>query len=156
MAKNTSSRRVPMRLRKLLVVSVAMMTSFALAGMAHAGPVTTITTLVDVIPFSQSGEQQQNSEPSIAVNPNNTSQLISGAFTSIFSPTPVNALTPFWISNNGGITWADFGNLQTLDKSIAFNGSTPLAATLHGVAGGTQIQTFSSTNGLNFNNNINT
>jgi hypothetical protein len=145
-----------MRIRKLLVVvSLAMMTSFTLAGMADAGPITTINTLVDVIPFSQSGESQQNSEPSIAVNPNNTSQLISGAFTSIFSPAPINATTPFFISNNGGITWADFGSLQTLDKSIAFNGSTPLTATLHGIAGGTQIQTFSSTNGLNFNNNTN-
>jgi hypothetical protein len=145
-----------MRTRTLLLWTIAMMGCLCLAGMANAGPITTINTLVDVIPFSQSSESQQNSEPSIAVNPNNTSQLISGAFTSIFSPTPTNATTPFWISNNGGTTWADFGSLQTLDKSIAFNGSTPLAATLHGVAGGTQIQTFSSTNGLNFNSNINT
>jgi len=144
-----------MRMRKLLAVSVAMMTSVALAGLADAGPVTTINLLVDVIPNSQSGEEQQNSEPSIAVNPNNQNQMIVGAFTSIFSPAPTNATTPFYISNNGGTIWADFGSLQTLDKSIAFNGSTPLATTLHAIAGGTQIQTFSSTNGLNFNNNIN-
>jgi hypothetical protein len=148
-----------MRIRKLLVVSVAMMTSFALPGMADAGPVTTINLLVDVIPFSQSGEQQQNSEPSIGVNPNNPNQMISGAFTSIFNANPLNSTTPFWISNNGGTTWADFGSLQALDKSIAFNGSTPLAATLHGIGPfppPTQIQTFSSTNGISFNNTLNT
>jgi hypothetical protein len=147
-----------MRIRKLLVVSVAMMTSFALPGMADAGPVTTINLLVDVIPVSQSGEQQQNSEPSIAVNPNNPNQMISGAFTSIFGGVGNNATTPFWISNNGGTTWADFGSLQTLDKSIAFNGSTPLTATLNRLVippGDTRIQTFSSTNGTSFNNNLN-
>src|SRR5262249_25576891 len=145
-----------MRMRKLLAVSVAMMTSVALAGLADAGPVTTINLLVDVIPSSQSGEEQQNSEPSIAVNPNNQNQMIVGAFTSIFSPAPINSTTPFYISNNGGTIWADFGSLQTLDNSIAFNGSPPLATTLNGIAGGTRIQTFSSTNGpSSFNNNIN-
>src|SRR5262249_46481921 len=85
--------------------------------------------------------------------------LISGAFTNIFSANPLNSTTLFWTSNNGGTTWADFGSLQTLDKSIAFNGSTPLAVTLHGTGPNPpppQIQTFSSTNGLSFNNTLNT
>jgi hypothetical protein len=159
MAKIPSSRRADMRTRTLLLWTIMMVGCLCLAGMANAGPITTINTLVDVIPFSQSGESAQNSEPSIAVNPNNTSQLISGAFTNIFNDNPLNATTPFWISNNGGTTWADFGSLQTLDKSIAFNGSTPLAATLHGIGPfppPTEIQTFSSTNGINFNTTLNT
>jgi hypothetical protein len=141
-----------MRTGNLLLWTLTMVACLCLAGIADAGPITTINTLVDVIPFSQSNESQQNSEPSIAVNANNTSQLISGAFTSIFSPNPINATTLFWISNNGGTTWADFGSLQTLDKTLAFNGSTPLAATLNGVVGGTRIQTFS---GNNFATNLN-
>src|SRR5215510_2571429 len=136
MTKITSSRRADMRTRTLLLWTITMMSWLCLAGMADAGPVTTINLLVDVIPSSQSGEEQQNSEPSIAVNPNNQNQMIVGAFTSIFSPAPINSTTPFFISNNGGTIWADFGSLQTLDKSIAFNGSTPLATTLNGIADG--------------------
>ena len=145
-----------MHVRSWLLFAAVVLTCLSVAGVARAVPVTTINIEVDVIPVGASGESQQNSEPSIAVNPNNTSQLISGAFTGIFSDPPVNVTTPFWISNNGGTTWASFGSLQTLDKSIAFNGSTPLAATLNRLGNGdTQIQTFSSTNGLSFNNNLN-
>lgn len=142
-----------MHVRRRLLCTAGVMLCLSIAGVARAVPVTTINTEVDVIPFLASGETQQNAEPSIAVNPNNTSQLISGAFTALFSPPPTNATTPYWISNDGGATWAAFATLQTLDKSIAFNGSTPLTATLNGVgSGNNQIQTFS---GANFSTNLN-
>ena len=37
-------------------------------------------TLVDIVPNSDSSETEQNSEPSIAVNPLNPMQMIAGAF----------------------------------------------------------------------------
>ena len=141
-----------MRGRYWLLCTTATITCLSIAGGVRAGPI----TLVDVIPNAASAETQQNSEPSIGVNPNDPNQLISGAFTALFSPPPTNVTTPYWISNNGGTTWSGFGSLQTLDKSIAFNGSTPLTATLNGVGGvNNQIQTFSSINGTSFNNNLN-
>src|SRR6202162_5222775 len=115
MAKNKSFlRRDPMRIRNLLLCTVAIMTCLTFASVASAIPVTQINIMVDVIPVGASSETQQNSEPSIAVNPNNTNQCISCAFTALFSPPPTNVTTPYWISNNGGTTWAGFGTLQTL------------------------------------------
>jgi len=119
--------------------------------------VTVINTEVNVIPKTDSAETQQNAEPSIAFNPNNPSQLISGAFTGIFSAPPVNLTTPFWISANGSAAWSDFGSLQTLDKSLAWQAgdANPLTATLHGIRGNNNdIQTFGSTNGTSFNGRL--
>ena len=148
-----------MRVRNRLLGASAMFSLLFAAGAVYAGPVTTINTEVDVIPNSASAETQQNSEPSIAVNPNNPSQLVSGAFTANFSAAPVNVTTPYWLSTNGGVTWGGFGTLQTLDKSLAWQAgdTSALTATLHGIStANNDIQTFSSTNGTSFNNLKNT
>jgi hypothetical protein len=137
------------------ICTTAIIACLSVGGAAGATTLTTIDTEVDVIPIADSAETQQNAEPSIAFNPNNPSQLISGAFTAIFSPPPANATTPYWISSNGGATWTDFGTLQTLDKSLAWQAgdANPLTATLHGIGGNNNdIQTFGSTNGTSFNN----
>jgi len=107
-------------MRSLLIDATLVIIYLSVASAADATPFTTINTMVDVIPNLESAEARQNSEPSIAVNPNNTSQLIAGAFTNIFSAPPVNVTTPFWISTNGGTAWSSFGSLQTLDKSLAW------------------------------------
>jgi hypothetical protein len=86
-----------------------------------------ITKLVDVIPSSDSSETDQNSEPSLAVNPKNTSQIIVGAFG------PSATLdTPYFLSTNGGTSWTDYANLSTSDKSLAWtaDGTSILTATL--------------------------
>ena len=151
-----------MRVGNRLLGTTAMIACLSVAGAVYAGPVTIINTEVDVIPNGASAETQQNSEPSIAVNPNNQSQLISGAFTGIFSAAPVNLTTPYWISANGGTTWSSFGSLQTLDKSLAWQAgdANPLTATLHGISTAApfnnDIQTFGSTNGTSFNQTKNT
>ena len=143
-----------MRISNRLLSATALFTCLLAAGPVSAGPATIINREVDVIPNVASAETQQNAEPSIAVNPNNPSQMVSGAFTAMFSSAPVNVTTPYWQSTDGGVTWGGFGTLQTLDKSLAWQaGSTSaLTATLHGISEANDIQTFSSTNGTSFNN----
>ncbi len=69
----------------------------AVAGRSVSGAEAGVT-VVDVIPGSQSGETGQNSEPSIAVNPNDPNQ----AAISVFSDNP---LSPFYSTKDGGKTW---------------------------------------------------
>jgi hypothetical protein len=85
-------------------------------------------TLVDIIPNSDSSETGQNSEPSIAVNPLNPTQMIAGAFGPINSDNE-----PYYISTVGGTQWADYGITSNSDKSIAWltDGSAALTAYLN-------------------------
>jgi hypothetical protein len=97
-----------------------------------------VINVVDVIPNSDSAEAFQNSEPSLAVNPLDTSQMIAGSF---------GNGTPFFKSVNGGTIWTDYGNLSTSDKSIAWrrDGVAALGTTLQVLTTTSQIQTFSGT-----------
>jgi hypothetical protein len=55
-----------------------------------------------MIPKSLSGEEHQDSEPTIAVNPANPLQIVGTAFT----PDPAKgSYAPIYISNDGGNTW---------------------------------------------------
>src|SRR5215470_1952478 len=59
--------------------------------------------LVNMIPNSLSGEANQDSEPTIAVNPANPLQIVATAFT----PDPQHGqFAPIYISQDGGNTWA--------------------------------------------------
>ena len=82
-----------------------------------AGPI------VNMIPRSLSRETEQDSEPSIAVNPANPQQIVATAFT----PDPAGGpRAPVFVSTDGGATWA----LRTIvpggqcdaDISIGFAG----------------------------------
>jgi len=58
--------------------------------------------LVNIIPRSLSGETNQDSEPTIAVNPANPLQIVATAFT----PDPQQGqFAPIYISQDGGNTW---------------------------------------------------
>src|SRR5262249_39750413 len=101
-----------------------------------------------------SAEEIQNAEPSIAVNPANPMQMVIGAFGG-GNPVPNN---PYFVSNDGGATWFDFGSIDHLDKSIAWtpDGSAVLTAVLIG----SHIDTYSAasalvTSGGNFGSVIN-
>jgi len=80
--------------------------------------------IVDIIPASNSAETDQNSEPSIGVNPVNPMQMFAGTFG--------DSVPPFFISTDGGTTWSIFGTLDHTDKSIAWkaDGSAVLVASL--------------------------
>ncbi len=79
--------------------------------------------IFDIIPVGDSAESAQNSEPSLAVNPNNPMQIIAGSFA---------VDTPFFLTTDGGTTWSVYAILINDDKSLAWktDGSGFLASTL--------------------------
>jgi|RhiMetdeSRZDD1v2_1073273.scaffolds.fasta_scaffold42182_4 hypothetical protein len=59
--------------------------------------------LVNMIPRSLSDETNQDSEPTLAVNPRNNNQIVGTAFT----PDPLGGnMAPVFISSDGGTTWS--------------------------------------------------
>lgn len=59
-------------------------------------------SVVNMIPQSLSGETNQDSEPNLAINPNNPLQMVATAFT----PNPSGgANAPIFLSNDGGQSW---------------------------------------------------
>jgi hypothetical protein len=78
-----------------------------------------------MIPNSLSSETEQDSEPMIAVNPDNPQEIAATAFT----PDPTGgSLAPIYVSTDGGSTWVLNstvpGGVQTGDISIAFGPKT--------------------------------
>ena len=78
-------------------------------------------TIVNMIPRSLSREQEQDSEPNIAVNPANPQQIVATAFT----PDPAGGQrAPVFVSADGGLTWSLRtivpGGPVTADISVAF------------------------------------
>lgn len=60
------------------------------------------TQVINMIPNLLSGEQNQDSEPGIAVNPANPLEIAGTAFT----PDPAGVSAPIFVSTDGGTTWA--------------------------------------------------
>src|SRR5213593_4748766 len=83
--------------------------------------------VVNMIPRSLSRETNQDSEPSLSVNPANPLQIEGTAFT----PDPMGGpLAPLFVSTDGGNTWSlnsiipsGAGNSSTHDVSLAFASS---------------------------------
>jgi hypothetical protein len=86
---------------------------------------------VDIIPFGDSSEVKENSEPSLAVNPLDPTQIIAGAFAYPFLNIP-DIQQPYFKSTDGGSTWNDYGTINHTDKSLAWlqDGSAALTAAL--------------------------
>jgi hypothetical protein len=111
--------------------------------------------VIDLIPFTDSAEAKQNSEPSLGINPANPLQMVDG----IFSP----AGASYFKSTDGGFTWSDYGSEPSADKTIAWtqDGSAVLTATIDRIISfnpfTTEIKTFSGTTaGSSFGPSINT
>jgi len=104
--------------------------------------------IVDIIPASDSAETNQNSEPSIGVNPINPAQMFAGTFG--------DGTPPFFISTDGGTTWSIFGTLFNNDKSIAWkaDGSAVLVATMIGMPDFGPIDTHSAAFGSLINHYV--
>src|SRR5690348_5249891 len=68
--------------------------------------------IVDVIPAADSAETGQNSEPSIAVNPLNTDQIITGSFAA--------TTMSFFLTLDGGTSWSHYDDIDGEDKSLAW------------------------------------
>ena len=69
---------------------------------------------MDVIPASLSSEAEQNSEPSIAVNPANPSQILIGSFDNA-SP------NPYFLSTDGGSAWSQLTTLRHADETLEWS-----------------------------------
>jgi hypothetical protein len=78
--------------------------------------------VVNVIPNSMSSETDQNSEPSIAVNPANPADIVVSAFSNAVTNSPPG-LSPYFTSFNGGTTFTVFpqDNLQQPDTTLAWS-----------------------------------
>ena len=97
-------------------------------------------TVINMIPFAQSAEVGQDSEPNLSVNPNNPQQIAGSAFTA--NPTGAMGTAPIYVSTNGGATWAmnnivPSGNGMTGDITVRFADTSNVlyAGTLRGGAG---------------------
>src|SRR5258708_27917637 len=85
-------------------------------------------TVVNMIPKSLSGETNQDSEPNLAVNPNNPNQIVGTAFT----PNPSGgSFAPIYVSSDGGQTWAlnaivpgASASFPTFDITMKFGGTS--------------------------------
>lgn len=105
-----------------------------------------------MIPQSLSGETNQDSEPNIAVNPNNPLQIACSAFT----PNPMGGSSaPIFVSTNGGDTWTlnnivpGAGRIGTSDITLKFAGTSNRLFT--SILGGT-TGAFEVLRTLNFTN----
>src|SRR5216684_468108 len=85
--------------------------------------------LVNMIPQSLSGETNQDSEPTLAVNPANPLQIAASAFT----PDPGGGdVAPIYVSTDGGNTWVlnsivpsdSASGSMTADITVAFGSSS--------------------------------
>lgn len=99
-----------------------------------------LVVLVNMMPFAQSAETGQDSEPNLSVNPNNPQQIAGSAFTA--NPTGATGTAPIYVSVNGGTTWTlnnivPSGNGMTGDITLRFGGTSNVlyAGTLRGGAG---------------------
>src|SRR6266498_993866 len=80
--------------------------------------------VVNMIPKALSGETEQDSEPSLAVNPANPQEIVATAFT----PDPLGGdVAPIFVSSDGGLTWTLRSTVPsdgvTGDISIGFGGN---------------------------------
>lgn len=97
--------------------------------MSSVSIVTAQITVINMIPNPQSGETNQDSEPNLAVNPNNPNQIAGSAFTSGGGFCGAN-LAPIFVSTNGGTTWAmncivpSNASATTSDITVRFSGTT--------------------------------
>lgn len=88
-------------------------------------------TVINMVPATLSTETNQDSEPDITVNPNNSQEIIGTAFT----PNPSGSTTtaPIYISQDGGNTWTlnnivPSGNGMTGDITVALSRNNTLYA----------------------------
>jgi PEP-CTERM motif len=91
--------------------------------------------IINVIPRNQSNETAQNSETSIAVNPNNTDQRVVSAF-----DLSQNFSAKYYGTNNGGASYAQIDSKFSADTTLAWsNSGTAYEARLISPSGVNQV-----------------
>ncbi len=99
--------------------------------------------VVNMIPNTESNETNQDSEPSLTVNPNNPQEVIGTAFTP--NPNGVLTVAPIYISQDGGNTWTlnsivPSGNGMTGDITVGLSRNNTLYAGILSGGAGLQMQ----------------
>ena len=101
--------------------------------------------IVNIIPQLQSGEDHQDSEPNLAVNPQRPTDMVATAFTP--NPLPVQ-FAPIYVSTDAGHTWrtrdvvpGNDGSFGTNDITVGFatSGGVLYAGILNAVTGDLNI-----------------
>jgi hypothetical protein len=107
----------------LPIVLTGSVILFAVAADADCPPGN--ITVINMVPYNRSGEEKEDSEPSLAVNPANPFELVATAFT----PDPMGVNAPIYFSTDGGSIWYInpilMGNDPTSgtnDASVSFGG----------------------------------
>ena len=109
--------------------------TFLFAAFLPALPVAA-NQLVDMVPQSRSGETNQDSEPTLAINPNNYMQMAGSAFTwdNLLGTSMTGSSAPIYVSTDGGASWSlafivpsAAGSFPTGDITLSF-GSTASGA----------------------------
>jgi hypothetical protein len=82
--------------------------ALTLVAAAFAVPALAADRLVNMIPNSWSGETNQDSEPTIAIDPNDFKRMAGAAFTwdNLTGGPMVTATAPIYVSTNRGLKWA--------------------------------------------------
>jgi hypothetical protein len=107
----------------------------ALALLIPCGIARAQVRVVNMIPHSVSSETKQDSEPNLAVNPANPSQIAGSAFTpdplGTYDPVGNTFLAPIYVSTDGGNTWTlnpivpnGNPNTGTNDITLRFGGTS--------------------------------
>lgn len=126
-AKNTGSAKVNLGAKGARTRSAHRRPAGAGAKKAAAAGLNVL--VVNMIPMSLSGETNQDSEPTLAVNPANPLQIAASAFT----PDPGGGdFAPIYVSTDGGNTWVlnsivpsdSASGSMTADITVAFGGSS--------------------------------
>src|SRR6267142_1679745 len=107
---------------------------YAALAVSFAPAVKAQVSLVNMTPQNRSGETNQDSEPTIAINPSNKLQLVGTAFTwDNMTGTPMTGnLAPIYASTDGGQTWnlvlsvpsTTGATFPTGDITVHFSGTT--------------------------------
>jgi hypothetical protein len=86
----------------------AAATGTALLAAAIAGSALAANRLVDMVPKSRSGETAQDAEPTLTIDPNDTSRMAGTAFTwdNLTGAAMVTATAPIYVSKNAGNDWS--------------------------------------------------
>ena len=113
-------RTSPLGIRSALIAMLTLCGPAADAARAQV-------LVVNMVPKSLSGENNQDSEANLAINPSNPNQLAGSAFT----PDPLGGPNaPIYISTDGGSTWSLNSivpsQLQTADITLRFSGTNRL------------------------------
>ncbi len=120
--------------------TIAWSCTVGLCIVALAVPAAAQVRLVNMVPNSRSGETNQDSEPTITVDPRNVNHLAGSAFTwdNLTGGPMITATAPIYVSTNRGATWtlalivpSQVGaGFPTGDINLTFS-STPSGAAAH-------------------------